>query len=58
MGSTIYNVVALIIWVACLVANIYIAKKKNRKVATWVVLSIFFSWITLIINLVMKPNEQ
>ncbi|WP_294785907.1 hypothetical protein [uncultured Eubacterium sp.] len=52
------SIVMLIIWIVCLVLNIKIAKEKNRNVALWVVLSIFFSWITLIINLAMKPKEN
>ena len=51
------SIIGIIIWVVCLVLNIYLAKKKNRSIALWVILSIFFSWIVLIINLVMKPKE-
>lgn len=52
------QVIGLIIWIVCLVLNIMVAKQKNRSVALWVVLSIFFSWIALIINLAMKPKEN
>ncbi|MCC8030021.1 MAG: FHA domain-containing protein [Lachnospiraceae bacterium] len=46
-----------IVWILSLIGNIYLAKKKNRSVAAWVVLSIFFSWIALIINACMKPKD-
>lgn len=49
--------VGVIVWILCLIGNYYLAKKKNRNVVAWVVLSIFFSWIVLIVNLCMKPNE-
>ena len=52
------QIIGLIIWIVCLVLNIMVAKQKNRSVALWVVLSIFFSWIALIINLAMKPKEN
>lgn len=58
MFSPAVSIVGLIIWIVCLVLNIIIAKKKNRSIAAWVVLSIFFSWIVLIINLAMKPKER
>ena len=51
-GATVAGV---IIWVVCLILNIYLAKKKNRSVAAWVVLSIFFSWIALIILAILRP---
>ena len=57
MANPAVSVVGVIIWIVCLVLNIYLAKKKNRSVAAWVILSIFFSWIALIINAVMKPKE-
>ncbi len=49
------GIAAAIIWVVCLILNIYLAKKKNRSVGAWVVLSIFFSWIALIILAILKP---
>ena len=49
------SIVGLIIWIVCLIANIKLAKQKNRSVAAWVVLSIFFSWIALIILAILKP---
>ena len=52
------QIIGLIIWIVCLVLNIMVAKQKNRSVALWVVLSIFFSWIALIINSAMKPKEN
>lgn len=58
MFSPAVLIVGWIIWIVCLVLNIIIAKKKNRSIAAWVVLSIFFSWIVLIINLAMKPKEK
>jgi len=57
MANPGVSIVGIIIWIVCLVLNIYVAKQKNRSIAAWVVLSIFFSWIALIINLVMKPKE-
>ena len=51
------GIIGLIIWIVCLIANIKQAQQKNRNVAVWVVLSVFFSWIALIINAVMKPKE-
>ncbi|MCD8364620.1 MAG: hypothetical protein LUC83_02175 [Clostridiales bacterium] len=50
-------VIGLIIWIVCLIFNIRIAQKKNRSIAVWVVLSVFFSWITLIINLCLPPKQ-
>ena len=47
---------AFIFWIACLILNIYLAKKKNRSVAAWVILSIFFSWIALIVLLVLRSK--
>lgn len=51
-------VIGLIIWIVCLVLNILIAQRKGRSVAAWVVLSIFFSWIALIINAVLPPKNR
>lgn len=51
------GIIGLIIWIVCLVANIKIAKAKNRRVGVWVVLSVFFSWITLIVNAVLPAKE-
>lgn len=51
------NVIAFIIWLVCLIANIKIAKNKNRNVVAWAILSVFFSWIVLIINLCMRPAQ-
>lgn len=51
------GIVGLIIWIVCLIANIKIAKAKNRRVAVWVVLSVFFSWITLIVNAVLPARQ-
>ncbi|MCD8132673.1 MAG: hypothetical protein LUE19_02315 [Clostridiales bacterium] len=50
-------IVGIIVWILCLIGNYRLAKKKNRDVVKWVLLSVFFSWIVLIINLCMKPNE-
>ncbi|MCD8149589.1 MAG: hypothetical protein LUE92_08500 [Clostridiales bacterium] len=50
-------IIGLIIWIVCLVLNIKIAQNKNRSVAAWVVLSVFFSWIVLIINLCLPPKQ-
>ncbi len=47
--------IGLAIWVVCLIVNIKLAIKKNRSVAAWVVLSIFFSWIALIVLAILKP---
>lgn len=52
------SAIFFIIWIVCLILNIMIAKKKNRKVAPWVILSIFFSWIVLIINLVLPAKQD
>lgn len=51
-------IIGLIIWVVCLVGNIKLAQKKHRKVATWVILSVFFSWIVLIINAVLPEKQE
>lgn len=50
--------VGAIIWIVCLVLNILLAQRKGRSVGAWVVLSIFFSWIALIINLVLPPKNR
>lgn len=50
------GIVGLIIWIVCLVANIKIAKAKNRRVVVWVILSVFFSWIALIVNAVLPEK--
>lgn len=50
--------VGTIIWIVCLILNILLAQRKGRSVAAWVVLSIFFSWIALIINLVLPPKNR
>ena len=52
----IATIVGLIIWILCLIGNIKIAQSKNRSVAAWVILSVFFSWIALIINAVLPPE--
>ncbi len=54
----IIGVVALIIWIVCLVANIKIAQKRQKSVALWVVLSVFFSWIALIINAILLACQK
>lgn len=51
------SIIGLIIWILCLIGNIKLAQQKNRSVAVWVVLSIFFSWIALIINALLKPKQ-
>ncbi|MCD8152864.1 MAG: hypothetical protein LUD71_07370 [Clostridiales bacterium] len=51
------SIIGFIIWIVCLILNIKIAKNKNRNVAAWVVLSVFFSWIVLIINLCLPAKE-
>ncbi|MCD8109833.1 MAG: FHA domain-containing protein [Clostridiales bacterium] len=53
-----FIVVSWSIWILSLIGNIYLARKKNRNVVKWVVLSIFFSWITLIANVCMKPEPS
>ena len=53
----VVGIVGLIIWIVCLIANIKIAKAKNRRVAVWVILSVFFSWITLIVNAVLPAKQ-
>ncbi|MCD7922088.1 MAG: FHA domain-containing protein [Clostridiales bacterium] len=53
-----FIVVSWSIWILSLIGNIYLARKKNRNVVKWVVLSIFFSWITLIANACMKPEPS
>ncbi|SDB19859.1 hypothetical protein [Eubacterium oxidoreducens] len=50
-----FSIIGTIVWIICLIANIKLAIKKNRSVAAWVVLSIFFSWIALIILAILKP---
>ena len=55
---SVVSVIRLIIWIACLVANIKVAEQKNRSVVKWVILSVFFSWIALIINYAAKPNTK
>ncbi|MCC8080907.1 MAG: hypothetical protein LIO80_02650 [Lachnospiraceae bacterium] len=51
-------IIQLAIWVLCLIGNIQLAQAKNRSVAKWVVLSVFFTWIALIINACMKPKPE
>ncbi|MCC8029691.1 MAG: hypothetical protein LIO75_07855 [Lachnospiraceae bacterium] len=50
--------IGFIIWIVCLILNIRIAQNKNRNLVVWVILSVFFSWITLIINLILPPRES
>jgi len=50
--------IGLIIWIVCLVLNIRIAQNKNRSLVVWVLLSVFFSWIALIINLILPPRDS
>lgn len=58
MGAAIGSVAFFILWIVCLVQNVRIAKRKNRSVALWVILSIFFSWIALIINALTDPKAK
>lgn len=53
----IVAIIGLIIWVLSLIGNIKVAQAKNRRVGVWVVLSVFFSWIALIINAVLPAKE-
>lgn len=53
----VVGLVGLIIWIICLVGNIKIAKAKNRSVVAWAILSVFFSWIVLIVNAVLPAKE-
>ena len=53
----ITTIVGAIIWIICLIGNIKIAQSKNRSVAAWGVLSIFYSWIALLINAVLPPKQ-
>lgn len=54
----IVSIIGLIIWIVCLVANIKIAKNKGRNLVVWVILSILFSWITLIVNAVLPAKNR
>ena len=51
-------IIGLIIWIVCLVLNIKIAKAKGRNLVLWVILSIIFSWITLIFNAVLPAKNR
>ena len=49
--------VAFIIWVLCLAWTISIARKKGRSTFGWGVLAFFFSWIALIVILLMPSRR-
>jgi hypothetical protein len=49
--------IAFIIWVLCLAWTLSIARKKGRSRFWWGVLAVFFSWIALIVILLM-PSKR
>lgn len=53
----VVGIIGLIIWILCLIGNIKVAQAKGRRVGVWVVLSVFFSWIALIINAVLPAKN-
>lgn len=57
-SSPAYAAIVLIIWVVCLVLNIWVAKKKGKNIALWVILSIFLSWIALVINALTGERKE
>jgi hypothetical protein len=49
--------IAFIIWVLCLAWTISIARKKGRSAFGWGVLAFFFSWIALLVILLMPSRR-
>ncbi len=45
-----------LVWLICLVANVKIAQQKGRTLVLWIVLSVLFSWIALIFNVLLPDN--
>lgn len=51
------TVIGILIWVVSICLTCYLAKKKGRNIVSWLVLSLFFSWIALIIIVCLKPKS-
>jgi hypothetical protein len=48
--------VGFLIWAVCLWWTIQIARKKNRSTVGWGALAFFFSWIALIVVLLLPSR--
>ncbi len=58
-ATIVWTVVGIIVWVLCLVFNIMLNRRKNRiHPAAWVVCSVFFTIITLIVNLIVPARKK
>lgn len=51
------TIIGVIIWILSVCLTCYLAKRKGRNIALWAVLSVFFSWIVLIIIVCLKPKK-
>lgn len=51
------TIIGVIIWILSVCLTCYLAKRKGRNIALWVVLSVFFSWIALIIIICLKSKR-
>ena len=47
--------VGFLVWFIILILNIVVAKRNNRSILAWIILSIFFSFIALIVNICLRP---
>jgi hypothetical protein len=47
----------VLIWILSAVGAGFLAKKKNRNVAGWVIASLFFGIFTLIVLALLKPQN-
>ncbi len=58
-GVIVGSIIGFIIWLLCLIFNVRISRRKNRKrLAAWVVCAVFFSIITLIVNLAVPEKQE
>lgn len=58
-AAIVGSIIGFIIWLLCLIFNVRISRRKNRKrLAAWVVCAVFFSIITLIVNLAVPEKKR
>ncbi|MCC8142190.1 MAG: hypothetical protein LIO56_06640 [Lachnospiraceae bacterium] len=58
-AAIVGSIIGFIIWLLCLIFNVRISRRKNRKrLAAWVVCAVFFSIITLIVNLAVPEKKE
>ena len=51
-------VIGAVMWVGFVVLTAWLAAKKGYSPAVWTVLAIFFTWIALIVMLVLPRRSQ